>query len=239
MSERLEARQAPYLLFTLLLSIATLVVLAIASTEQLDPEVRKVLQYADWVVCALFFVDFLVQLVRAERRGEYLLRWGWLDLLSSIPVVDSLRWTRLARVARILVLLRALRSVRVLWRFVREQRTESSVLVGALLALAMLVLSSVAVLHFEQVPQANIRTAGDALWWALTTMTTVGYGDCYPVTTGGRITAVVLMTVGVGLFATLSGALAAWFLRGRRRSDEDSLRDEIRALREELRAARS
>jgi voltage-gated potassium channel len=69
-------------------------------------------------------------------------------------------------------------------------------------------------------------------------VTTVGYGDHYPVTIEGRAVAIVLMTAGVGLFATLSGALAAWFLRPSQRSDVAGLHDDIRALREELRAAR-
>lgn len=238
MSEATAARQAPYLLFSLLLSVATIATLWIASVRDLAPEIRQVLQYADWAVCALFFVDFLVQVARAENRGQYLLRWGWLDLLSCIPIVDALRWTRIARVARILILLRAIRSFRVLWTFVRQQRTESSILVAAFLALVLVVFSAVAMLHLEQDPQSNIRTAADALWWSITTVTTVGYGDLYPVTTEGRLVAIVLMTGGVGLFATLSGALAAWFLRPTRRDDVAVLHEDLRALREELRLAR-
>ncbi len=238
MSDNSAKRQAPYLLFTLLLSVATIATLWIASVRDLDPEIRQVLNYADWAVCALFFIDFLVQLTRAENRPQYLLRWGWLDLLSCIPIVDSLRWTRIARVARILILLRAIRSFRVLWQFLREQRTESTVLVAAFLAIALVVFSAIAILHFEQDPQSNILSAGDALWWAMTTVTTVGYGDLYPITTEGRAVAVILMTAGVGLFATLSGALAAWFLRPAQSHDSDALHEDIRALREELRATR-
>lgn len=239
MKDTSAGRQAPYLLFTLLLSVATIVTLWIASVRSLDPEIRQVLNYADWAVCSLFFLDFLVQLTRAERRVQYLLRWGWLDLLSCIPIVDSLRWTRIARVARILILLRAIKSFRVLWQFLREQRTESTILVAAFLAVALVVFSAIAILHFEQEPGSNIQTAGDALWWAMTTVTTVGYGDLYPVTVEGRLVAIVLMTAGVGLFATLSGALAAWFLRPTQRHDTDALHADIRALRDELRLARA
>jgi len=74
---------------------------------------------------------------------------------------------------------------------------------------------SIAALHFESAStDGNIRTAGDALWWAIVTVTTVGYGDLYPVTVEGRVVAVVLMVAGVGTFATLAGALASWFLAG-------------------------
>lgn len=238
MSDPSVRRQAPYLLFTLILSVATIAALAIASIEDLRPEVRQVLNYADWAVCTLFFVDFLILFARADNRVDYLLRWGWLDLLSCVPMIDSLRWTRIARIARILLLLRALKSVRVLWRFVREQRMESSVLVAAFLALTLIVFSAIAILQFEVDPRSNIRSAADALWWALCTVTTVGYGDHYPVTAAGRAVAVVLMTGGVALFATLSGALAAWFLRPTQHTEFSALHADIRALRDELRRAR-
>ena len=71
---------------------------------------------------------------------------------------------------------------------------------------------SIAVLHFETDPESNIRTAEDALWWAFATITTVGYGDCYPVTWEGRLIATILMCAGVGLFGTFSAFLAAWFI---------------------------
>jgi voltage-gated potassium channel len=81
-----------------------------------------------------------------------------------------------------------------------------------MVAILVMVTASVAVLQFETTDSANIKTAEDALWWAMTTMTTVGYGDRFPVTTEGRLVAAVLMCAGVGLFGTLSGLLAAWFV---------------------------
>ena len=72
-------------------------------------------------------------------------------------------------------------------------------------------------LYFEEdAPGANITTAGDALWWGYVTATTVGYGDQYPVTTGGRISGLIMLTVGVALFATFSGFLATTFLSPRK-----------------------
>jgi len=99
----------------------------------------------------------------------------------------------------------------------------------------LVVVCSIAVLHFETTRDANIRTAEDAVWWSFATITTVGYGDRYPVTSEGRFVAVILMCAGVGLFGTLSGFLATWFL-GHRHDDHESdlaaLRKEISALRE-------
>jgi voltage-gated potassium channel len=74
------------------------------------------------------------------------------------------------------------------------------------------VFASLAMLQFETGEAANIRTAEDAMWWAVSTMTTVGYGDTYPTTSEGRLVAVFLMAAGVGVFGTLSGLVASWFL---------------------------
>jgi voltage-gated potassium channel len=75
-------------------------------------------------------------------------------------------------------------------------------------------LGSLAILDAEQdAPHANITTFGDALWWAATTVTTVGYGDRFPVTTQGRFIAVALMAVGIGLVGAVTAAVAAWMVR--------------------------
>lgn len=112
---------------------------------------------------------------------------------------------------------------------------------AALLALILVIGASTAILHFEVAPEANIRTAEDALWWAMATITTVGYGDRYPITTEGRVLAAMLMVAGVGLFGTLSAALAAWFLapEGEATSHEIAqLRAEIVLLREAVERGR-
>ena len=78
-------------------------------------------------------------------------------------------------------------------------------------------------LHFELgVEESNIRTAEDAIWWSWVTITTVGYGDYTPVTTGGRIVAMILMVVGVGLFSSMSGLIASWLLQPPNESDESA-----------------
>lgn len=228
-------RVAPvYQLFMLALCVLALAGIVVQNVFRLDPEIELVLDYADFIICVAFAVDFLVSLWTAERRMKYLLTWGWLDLLSSIPTLDITRWGRLARIARISRVLRGLRATRLLTRAILRKRSQSTFAAATLLALILVIGSSTVILHFETAPESNIRTADDALWWAFATITTVGYGDKYPVTTEGRVVAALLMTAGVGLFGAFSAALAAWFLIPEGQATEAELarlREEIAALR--------
>lgn len=219
-----------YQLFMLLLCVLSLVVLVLEGAFRNQREIANVLEWADDAVCIIFFGDFIHSFVAAERRWKYLATWGWLDLLSSVPSLDFARWGRLARVARVTRVLRALRASRLLTKLLRHHRGQSAALAAALLALFLVVGSSAAILRFEDKPESNIKTADDAVWWAFATITTVGYGDRYPVSTEGRFIAAVLMTAGVGLFGAFSAALAAWFLA----PEEEAIEVELHALRETI-----
>ena|ERR1051325_7534880 len=228
------ARAPVYQLFMLGLCVLALAGIVVQHAFALDPEIEIVLDYADSLICAGFAIDFLISLWRAPKRWQYFITWGWLDLLSSVPTLDFARWGRLARMARIARILRGLRATRLLTSAILGKRSQSTFAAAALLALILVIGSSTAILHFETLPESNIRTADDALWWAFTTITTVGYGDRYPVTTEGRVVAGILMTAGVGLFGAFSAALAAWFLI----PEDEATNAEIAGLREEIASLR-
>jgi voltage-gated potassium channel len=128
--------------------------------------------------------------------------------------------------------LRALKVSRfVVLHLIRQRKDAVLYGVGAI-AFTLVIIASIAVLSFEDVPQANIRSAGDALWWALCTISTVGYGDFYPVTWEGRIVAAILMTTGVGMIGVLSGTMVSWLVQ----PGYDREKQELRHLREEIAA---
>jgi voltage-gated potassium channel len=165
----------------------------------------------DNLICIVFLADFGGRFYKAENKVVFM-KWGWIDLVSSIPTFDFLRVGRGLRLVRLIRILRAFKSTKHLVEHVFKDRTKGALTSAAIIAVLMILFSSVSILQVEVDPLSNIRTAEDALWWSYVTITTVGYGDLYPVTSEGRIIAAALMTVGVGLFGTFTAFLASWFV---------------------------
>lgn len=230
---RLANASVGYQIFMLVLCVYSLGILAFQAAKPTDPATVIILEYADFAVCTVFLMDFLVSLFRAENRLKYLVTWGWLDLLSSIPTMDLARWGRAARILRVFRVLRGLRATKLLANLLVKDRAKNTALAAALLAVVTLTFGSIAILHFESGSDANITTADNALWWAFATIATVGYGDLYPTTSEGRFVAALLMATGVGLAGTFAGVLASWFV-----GEDDNTAAEIAALREEIRRLR-
>lgn len=151
-------------------------------------------------------VDFLRNVARADNPRRYLATWGIFDLASALPTVGAFRFLRLVRLIRVL---RAFWSIRTLVQ-VASKDASAAFFVGFLtITMTLFIGICIAVLHVEaRAPGANIVHASDILWWAVATTSTVGYGDHCPGTPAGRLLASLLMFVGIGLFATASGAIA-------------------------------
>ena len=184
-----------YSLFILVLTVLSLLIM-VGLVLPLNQATSDLLIVYDNVICGVFLVDFALNLRRSRPRTTYFItQRGWLDLLGSIPSFGFFEFTALLRLARLSRLARIARIVRgknkqQLVQDVVSNRGEYAAFVTVLVAFLVLVLASVLVLQFEsQSPDANITTGGDALWWAVVTITTVGYGDFSPVTAGGRLTA--------------------------------------------------
>ena len=236
-SERLGLLQ----ILTLILSVYVLVALLIQSTVKLSTDTIKILEGIDFFVCIVFLADFFDRFYHAPSKSKFL-KWGWIDFISSIPMLSIFRVGRVFRIVRVFRILRAFRSTKNLVTYFLRRRKATSLAAVAAISLCIMVFSAVAVLNFEDSPEANIKDAGDAFWWAFVTMTTVGYGDKYPLTLEGRVAACVLMTAGAGLFATLTGFIASMFLQPESKTTETEMQrltEEVRALAEKVDKLRS
>ena len=211
-------------LLVIILSVYVLVVLVVDTLVKLPTETARLLTFIDDIICVFFLFEFCLRFYQADNKLKFM-QWGWIDLISSIPALPFLRAGRALRLVRLLRILRAFRSTKHLIRYVFESRVKGTFTAVSIIAVLMILFSSVAILQVENQPNSNIKSAEDALWWSYVTITTVGYGDKYPVTTEGRLIAAVLMTVGVGLFGTFTGFLASWFVAERKKS-EDQMSEE-------------
>jgi voltage-gated potassium channel len=232
-----DDRLTPLQVLTLILSIVVLLLMLVEATFKLNPAQQRAVDACDVVICFVFLLDFGTRFQRATDKRAFM-KWGWIDLLSSIPVIDAFRWGRLVRIVRVLRLFRAFRSTRtLLLHFLHRERLGS---VGSVVAIFALIVSfaAITVLYVEtEDPTSTIKTPGDAFWWAIVTVTTVGYGDHLPSTPEGRTIAGLLMVAGVGLFGTLSGLVASLLVNPGVRHEETeitALAVEIRRLREQI-----
>jgi len=212
----------------LVLSLAIIPLLLVPLIWDLSPSVDTTFLALDWFIWAAFVVEYGVRLYLAPAKWTFVRR-NKIDL--ALVVLPFLRPLRLLRSARGLRVLRSVRLLVILGRVfdvTRDVLTRHKLHYALAVTLAIVVGAALLVESFERgAPEANIGSVPDALWWAVTTVTTVGYGDRFPTTAAGRGVGVALMIVGIALFGFLAGSLASFFLERRDESEVDPKLEEI------------
>jgi voltage-gated potassium channel len=201
--------------------------LAVYSVQVLDRphgDFERTLSLVTTVSYVVFVIDYLARLSLAPQRGRWFVRHLFDLAIVALPLLRPLRLVRL-------VLL-----VMALQKAVGGAVRGRVVMYTATSAVLLVYVASLAVLEAERGrPRASITDFGDALWWAVTTVTTVGYGDYTPVTPTGRVIAAVLMMGGISLLGVVTATLASWIVQ--RVAEEDTANQAAtRAQLEELRA---
>lgn len=214
---------------------ASLLYFAVFATQVLwlsaPPAVMAALSVLENLIWFVFIIDFLVRIWLADRRLRYFISHPIDIVVILLPMFRPLRSLRVLASARVLV--------------ERGQFFEFSRVAGAIAVAAVFtaVVGALVVLDLERgVDGSTINNFGDSLWWAAVTMTTVGYGDSYPITAAGQVAAVGMMIVGISLLGTVTGAFATWVstrISAAQQEVNDEVADELRALRDEVRALRS
>ena len=157
-------------------------------------------------------------------------------------MLSIFRVGRVVRIVRVFRILRAFRSTKSLVVYFLRYRKATSLTAVAATGFCIMVFAAIAMMNFEDLPESNIKNTGDAFWWAFVTMTTVGYGDKYPMTEEGRIVACVLMLAGAGVFATLTGFIASMFVQPNGKAAESEVQQlvqEVRILNEKIDAMKA
>lgn len=214
--ERAGLRNPGYEIFIALLSILSIVNLVLVEVIQ-KPDLQYVLAIMNAPITIIFFIDFLYRFFTAPSKTEYFFRnWGWADLLASLPFQQT-KILRLFRLVKVYRLLKDYGAKNVLRSLIKD-KAGSALLMLLFIAILVLEFGSLLMLNLEsRSPDANITSASDAIWYVIVTMSTVGYGDQYPITNPGRVLGTVIIVVGVGIFGTLTGFLANVFLSPSRR----------------------
>ncbi len=223
-----------YEVFIWIVTVIALALLLLYYFAPLSTEVQEVLFAVDAMfVCPVLLFDVGRTLYKASNRKRYALTWGWLDFLGSVPWFPVLRLLRLARLLRVSRSLRA-STPKEVWGSATQSLAQSTLMVAVFTLLLVLILGSSAIVLVENSStDANIKNGQDAVWWTFVTVATVGYGDRYPVTPGGRAIGVAVMIVGVSVFSIFTGYLATVFQnRNRKHTDDELVR--IRAELEEI-----
>jgi voltage-gated potassium channel len=216
--------------YTIVVLIMTLFSLAIMGVQFLLPEGSETWKLANLynnLSCIFFLIDFVLHMIAEPVKRDYFIgQRGYFDLLGSVPSFGFSQYTAILRLFRLSRLFRLRRFLnpenrQLLKNEILDNRGNYAALITVILAMLVISTASILVLFFEsQSPDANITAGGDSMWWSVVTITTVGYGDRYPVTMGGRLTAVFVMFSGVGIIGALASILASFLIPPPKKAEE-------------------
>ena len=222
-------------LFDLVVQFLVVISLLSFSLETL-PNLSKnqifILKLIEIVIITIFSIEYLLRIFVTNKKFKYIFSfYGLIDLLTILPfylslTIDlrSLRALRLLRLFRILKLVRFNKAINRFQEALKIAREEIIIFIFA--TCIVLYLSSVGIFFFENAIQPDkFSSVFHSLWWAIVTLTTVGYGDIYPLTLGGRIFTFFILILGLGVVGIPAGLIASALTTVRRKEENDSTKN--------------
>ncbi|MDB2355710.1 MULTISPECIES: ion transporter [unclassified Pseudoalteromonas] len=201
---------------------------SLETLPNLSADTRLFLKYSEIVVVVIFTCEYFIRILLSPKRLRFIFSfYGLVDLIAILPFylafAIDLRSFRLIRLLRLIRVLKVARYNSALQRFSKAlflAKEELAIFTG--LSLILLYLSAVGIYHFEHVAQPEVfKSIFDSLWWSVATLTTVGYGDIYPITIGGRFFTFIILMIGLGLVAVPTGIVASALSAARRQSESN------------------
>ena len=199
-----------------MLIILSLISFSLETLPDLDEEFIKFLRIFEVITVIIFTVEYLLRLFVAKKKLKFVFSfYGIVDLMAILPFylafgidLRSLRILRLFRLFRIFKILRYSKAIRHMVKAFLSIKEE--LILFMILSSFLLFLSSVGIYYFENPAQPEVfASIFHSLWWAVATLTTVGYGDIYPITVGGKIFTSVMLFIGLGIVAVPTGLIAS------------------------------
>lgn len=213
----------PMSLMSLVLSFLSLTIVTTMIFLPKESNGYLLLLGIDTFICLVFWCQLLADFCRSKDKTTYL-KTHWIDFIASIPIIEQIRFARLLQIFRVIRLIRSSQHV---LNQIRSNRREATVASIFLLLTVLVSVGSALMLILEgKVPESNIKDASDALWWVFVTISTVGYGDHYPVTVLGKMLAAVIIVCGVGLFGMVAGLVSSIISDPEQKKEQDDARHE-------------
>lgn len=227
MEEKIFLDKPKYTWAVTTLILYSVLCFSLETLPNLNPPIKTFLYYSEIVIVLLFTIEYIARVFCSKKRLHFIFSfYGMIDLLAILPFYLTffidLRSLRLARLFRLIRILKLTRYSSALQRFVKAlYMAREELIIFSIASLIVLYLSAVGIYHFEHTAQPDVfRSIFDALWWAMATLTTVGYGDVYPITNGGRFFTFIVLVIGLGFVAVPTGIVASALSSLRPKSDQ-------------------